>query len=288
MSSDELKYSIPAFPRTRGSTTEPNTSDELSRDICAFARLIPINSYARLATQMTVNHASDYHRGFLKEHVFDNRLVLSFELSLSNLPELSHIGWRIGRGRSFVTPKFRRGLLLFMEDDPPRSEAEDPVAGIHARFNWVKGGAGFFLIADNKRGKRAMLNGEFLIADQRLIQPRNSIMIDECLFTLEYVFRTPEEEEHFHPELTRFFRDVHRENNPMILSTANKDDLRFHGWIFQRPISRGAFGTVYIIVNSRTGNPAAAKRILKSMRNETAVDREISMATRVAELHHVS
>jgi hypothetical protein len=34
------------------------------------------------------------------------------------------------------------------------------IAGIHARFSWLKGAGGFFLIADNKRRKKVMMNGE--------------------------------------------------------------------------------------------------------------------------------
>lgn len=113
-------------------------------------------------------------------------------------------------------------------------------------------------------------------------------MIGECIFTLRYANRTSEEDDQFQVELTQFFRKFHQEENPIILPTPNENDSRFGDWIFQYPISRGAFGVVYMVINSRTGKPAAAKRILKSKKNALNVHREIKMAKRISEFTHVS
>jgi hypothetical protein len=113
-------------------------------------------------------------------------------------------------------------------------------------------------------------------------------MIGECIFTLRYVSRTSEEDDQFQVELTQIFRVLHQEEKPLILPTPNENDSRFGDWIFQHPISRGAFGIVYMVIHSRTGQPAAAKRIFKSKKNAFNVDRGIRMANRIFGLSHVS
>ena len=168
-----------------------------------------------------------------------------------------------------------------------RIGAADEVAGIHARFNWVKGAGGFFLIADNKRGKKVMMNGEFFSNDHRAIPYRSTIMIGECLFRLDYVKRTPEEEEQFQVELASFHRRFHHEENPLVLPTPGENDARFGEWLVQYAISRGAYGVVYMVTHARDGKPAAAKQILRSSKNRIGVDREINMVNRVKELSHV-
>jgi len=77
----------------------------------------------------------------------------------------------------------------------------------------------------------------------------------------------PEEEEQFQVELAAFFRVFHDETNPLVLPLPSDNEIRYGDWIFQSPISRGAYGVVYMVVNARTGVPAAAKRPLKSGRN---------------------
>jgi hypothetical protein len=247
-----------------------------------------MNRTARLAVDATTLSNSEYHQQFISETISDNKVTKYFNLSLDILPEFAHLGWRIGRGRGSLKNRGVDLLLCIDEDEGDRSSGEDRVAGIHARFNWVKGAGGFFLIADNKKGKKVMMDGEIFRADQRLIQPKNTIMIGECVFTLRYVNRTPDGDDQFQVELAQFFREFHRDENPLILPTPSEQDSRFGDWIFQHPISKGAYGVVYMVINARTGQPAAAKRILKSKRNEVGVDREIRMATRISEFTHVS
>lgn len=278
-----LAESPPPSPNSRGVTTEPDTPEpDISGSDCfKFARLLPMSRLACNAVDATARSGSEYHRQFIRETIIENKRVNYFSFSLSELPYFPHIGWRIGKGRDAL---MHRGvdLLLSTDDD------DDGVAGIHARFNWVKGASGFFLIADNKAGKRVTLNGERFRADQRLIIQNNMIMIGDCVFTLQYTALTPDGKEEFQTELREFFRRFHGEQYPLILPTPGDNDSRFRDWIFQQPISRGAFGVVHMVINSRTGRPAAAKRILKSKKNEYSVDREIEMARRISELTHVS
>ncbi|OKP11444.1 hypothetical protein PENSUB_2930 [Penicillium subrubescens] len=133
-----------------------------------------------------------------------------------------------------------------------------------------------------------MLEGEIYKNDQRSIQLKNSVMIGECDFTLRYFPRTPEEEEQFQVELAEFFRVFHDDANPLVLPLPSDSEMRFGHWRFQNPISRGSYGVVYMVVNARTGLPAAAKRILNSHRNAYAVDQEIEMTSRISNLAHVS
>lgn len=277
----------PPSPTSRGASTEPNTPEPLPDDDGRFAMLIPMNGIARSAVNATARLDSEYHRQFISETVSDNKIIKYFNLSLSTLPEFAQLGWRIGRGRESLKNRGVDLLLHIEEGESDRNSEDDRIAGIHARFNWVKGAGGFFLIADNKKGKKVMMDGEIFRADQRLIQRKNTIMIGECVFTLRYVERTAEEDDQFQVELTQFFREFHRDENPLILPTPNENDSRFGDWIFQHPISKGAFGVVYMVINARTGQPAAAKRILKSKRNQVGVDRELRMVKRISEFTHV-
>lgn len=228
---------------------------------------------------------SSYHRQFIKEMIFNDKRTYYFELSLAQLPEFAHLGWRIGRGRQSADK--RKPLEKYGVDLLLRASEADELAGIHARFNWVKGAGGFFIVADNKRGKKVMLSGEFFSNDRRIIPHRNNIMLGELLFSLEYVKRTPEEEEQFQFELATFYRKFHREDNPLILPTPSESDVLFGEWVVQYAISRGSFGVVYMVTHARNGKPAAAKQILKSKRNKVSVEREIKMAECISKLKHV-
>lgn len=272
--------SPPPSPNSRGVSTEPNTPEPISDT--SFAKLLPLNRLARSAIDATARKGSEYHQKFIGETVLDNKPINCFVLSLDNLPCFAHIGWRIGRGRDSLK---NRGVDLFL---CLNDQTDDGVGGIHARFNWIRGASGFFLIADNKSGKKVMMDGEIFGPDQRLVQPKNTIMIGECVFTLQYTTRDSDEEEQFQVELRQFFRRCYGEKYPLILPTPGENDSRFKDWIFQQPLSRGAFGVVHMVINSRTGRPAAAKRILKSKRNGYGVDSEIRMARRISAFTHVS
>lgn len=276
----------PPSPPSRGATTEPESPEPTLEDVGQFARLVPVNKLARSAVEATAAKATAYHQQFIDETIYDDKTTKYFKLSLGTLPEFAHLGWRIGKGRKSLR---NRGvdLMLSVDEGEEDSVEDDRVAGIHARFNWVRGAGGFFLIADNKKGKKVMMDGETFRTDQRLIQPKNAIMIGECVFTLQYVSRTADQEDDFQVELTDFFRHFHSELKPLILPTPNENDSRFGDWIFQHPISRGSYGVVYMVINSRTGSPAAAKRILRSRKNEYGVEQEIRMAKKISKLAHV-
>ncbi|KAL1961101.1 hypothetical protein VTO42DRAFT_3046 [Malbranchea cinnamomea] len=279
----------PSPPPARGTTTEPNTPEPSPPTVPLglFAKLIPMNAPARAAMEATMAmkpEEAEYHQQFIREIIFNEKRTYCFELSLAQLPQFAHLGWRIGRGRHY--PDKRKTLEHYGVDLLLGAKEEDEVAGIHARFNWVKGAGGFFIIADNKRGKKVMLNGEFFSNDRRIIPHRNTIMLGECIFTLEYVKRTPEEEEQFQFELATFYRKFHREENPLILPTPSESDASFGDWVVQYAISRGSFGVVYMVTHARSGRPAAAKQILKSNRNKVSVEREIKMAERISRLNH--
>ncbi|KAJ6035963.1 hypothetical protein N7540_000242, partial [Penicillium herquei] len=126
--------SPPPLPNSRGVSTEPNTP-EPSNDT-SFTKLLPLNRLARLAIDTTTRI------------IFDNKPTNCFVLSLHNLPHFPHIGWRIGQGRESL--KYR-GVDFHL---CLNNQKDTGVAGLHARFNWVKGASGFFLIADNKAGKK--------------------------------------------------------------------------------------------------------------------------------------
>ncbi len=132
-----------------------------------------------------------------------------------------------------------------------------------------------------------MMNGEFFCNDLRTIPYQNAITIGECLFTLQYVDRSPEEDEQFQVELKAFFRKFHNDENPIVLPTPSEHNATFGEWTVNYAISRGTFGIVYMVTHRKSGIPAAAKQILMSGQNRVSVEREVKMAYRISKLKHV-
>lgn len=95
------------------------------------------------------------------------------------------------------------------------------------------------------------MDGEIFAADQRLNQPKNTVMIGECAFTLRYVGRTPEKNDQFQVELAQVFREFHRDHKQLNLPTPNENLLDFAIGSFNIGISKGASGTVYMVINVR-------------------------------------
>ena len=244
-----------------------------------FANLIPLNKPACRAVQATLDDPyAAHHRRFIDRHDGEGA-GHCFALSLGQLPELPRRGWRIGRGRSRLP---RRGVDLLLGG---AAGDEDGVRGVHARLGWRSGAAGFF-VAPEGRGGCVLLNGETVRGEHRIVPRGNTIGVGECLFRLEYVGMAPREEETFQVQLRAYVREFCGDENPFILPTPKEHDASFGEWNVQWAISRGAFGTVYMVVHSRSGQPAAAKHLLKTNRNGSAVDREIRMATRISQLSH--
>lgn len=267
---------------SRCSTTEPNTPIPESAFDCHFANLVPLNRCAKSALKATLaNEPTDYHRQFIKDCDINGQPGHCFALSLTQLPEYPQLGWRIGKGRSKLH-NYGVDFLLTMQDD------EDDVAGIHARFHWRNGAGGFFVTADNKRGKVVLLNGEVLQqGDYRTIPRQNMIAIGECLFGLQFVDFGPEDEEQFQEELKEFLRNFYNDKHPFVLPTPKEHDVSFGEWQVQWAMSQGGFSTVYMVIHSRDGRPAAAKHLLKTGRNSQGFQMEIEMATRISQLSHV-
>jgi hypothetical protein len=246
-----------------------------------FANLIPLNKPAKRAIQATLDDKSATHaHQYIARHGADH----CFALSLGQLPEFPRLGWRIGRGRRKLP---RRGVDLLLRTAGGGND-DDGVAGVHATLSWRSRAAGFFVTAEGRRGATLLLNGEAVARGEHRIVPRgNTIGVGECLFRLEYVGMAPREEETFQVQLRAYVREFCGDENPFILPTPKEHDASFGEWNVQWAISRGAFGTVYMVVHSRSGQPAAAKHLLKTNRNGSAVDREIRMATRISQFSHV-
>ena len=262
--------------------------DTLTGDLVddgVFAILEPQNRLAKLAFHRVASrcHEDDlqHHKQFI--HLRDSTDGIytgHYVLSLGCLPEYAPLGWRIGRGR----PKERNlGVDILLG---PTGE-EDEVAGLHARFSWVKGGGGFFLIADNARGKPVILNGEILSNEQRMIPFRNTIAIGECYFSAKFVQRTLEQDEQFQVELVAFYSKVLQENAPLVLPTPSEREVRLGNWIYRNTLAKGTFGIVSIVSHVHTGKPAAAKELLRTPYNIEMVNREVRMAEQLSKLKHV-
>lgn len=253
-----------------------------------FARLVPQNKYARDAfDRLAQSSRARDHPAYLHHKQFvhvDERKDIdpldredSFVFSLGLLPEFPALGWRIGKGRA-NRPNLSVDIRI------PDGEG---MAGVHARFCWVKGGGGFFLIADNLRMVPVILNGELLRRTQRLIPYRNSISLGECNFSLKFEERTPALEEQFQVELSAFYLKVLRENTPLLLPTPSGNEVTIGNWIVRNPIASGSYGRVSVVSHMQTGQPAAAKELWRTPRNQFSVDREISIAKHLQSHKHV-
>jgi hypothetical protein len=254
-----------------------------------FAYMVPINRLAKESLQRlaieTEREDTKYHRGFLEPPPDELKIppgTHCFILSLDLLPELPSIGWRIGRGRKRLK-SLGVDLLLPTEDD-----TGDDIAGLHARLSWLRGGGGFFLIADNQRGLTVNLNGEELSYSQRLIPYQNAIGIGQLFFSIKFLERTPAQEEEFQSQLLLMYSAVLRENTPFIMPTPSRNETRIGDWIVRAPLGKGSFGHVSSVTNVRTGQLAAAKEIWRTPKNSWSVDREVSICYRLKSITHVS
>ncbi|KAG9237244.1 kinase-like domain-containing protein [Amylocarpus encephaloides] len=252
-----------------------------------FARLVPQNRNAREAFQRSVQIAREgafqHHAQFIHAEERDNADPLEredyFVFSLGLLPEFPALGWRIGKGRS---NKPNHSVDILVHDG-------EGVAGVHARFCWVKGGGGFFLVADNLRDVPVMLNGETLkrnALSMRLIPFRNSISIGECNFSVQFQERSSSQEEQFQVELSAFYAKVMRENAPLLLPTPSGHETTIGNWIVRNPLASGSYGRVSLVSHMHTGQPAAAKELWRTERNRNSVDREVYIAKHLGKYKH--
>jgi hypothetical protein len=270
--------------QVNGSRNEEAAAKQLEKE-GTFARLVPQNKYARDAFQRLL-HARDgpaqqHHKQFV--HV-DTRKEIDpleredcFIFSLGLLPEFPALGWRIGKGRP---NRPNQSVDIRIHDG-------EGMAGVHARFCWVKGGGGFFLIADNLREIPVILNGELLRRTQRLIPYRNSISLGECNFSLQFQERSAAQEEQFQVELSAFYLRVMRENAPLLLPTPSGHEVTIGNWIVRNPIASGSYGRVSVVSHMHTGQPAAAKELWRTQRNRFSVDREVYIAKYLQDYKHV-
>ncbi|KAF2671521.1 kinase-like protein [Microthyrium microscopicum] len=243
-----------------------------------FANLVPLNKFAKNAIASTLaNDQLEFHHKFITKY---GRYGIDhcFALSLLQLPEFPHLGWRIGRGRKRL-PNNGVDILL-------TTNADENVAGIHARLGWRQSSGGFFVISTHRQGRTVLLNGEALNGEYRLVPRKNMITFGECLFRLEYIDMSPKNEIQFQVELRTYMQMYCDDENPFVIPTPKEHDAAFGKWTVQWAISRGAFGTVYMVIHSDSGEPAAAKHLLKTNRNQIAVDREIQMARLISRFPH--
>lgn len=254
-----------------------------------FGHVVPLNKLAkeslrRLASE-TERKDTEYHRKFLEVTAEDTQVLqptYSFVLSLDCLPELPGIGWRIGRGRK----KLRNlGVDLLL----PTDDGDDQdIAGLHCRLSWVKGGGGFFLVADNQRGMTVNLNGETLSYSQRLIPYNNTIGVGQYYFSIKFLERNPAEEEEFQSQLLLMYSAVLRESAPMIMPTPSRNEMRIGEWVVRKPIARGSFGHVSSVTHAHTGKLAAAKELWRTPQNSWSIDREVAVCKALMQMTCVS
>src|SRR5438045_5003465 len=152
-----------------------------------------MNVILMITWQVIVNHQlasktkhedTKYHQDFLEKPPDELQVhaeMHCFILLLDHLPESPSIGWHIRRSR-WKLKNLGIDLLLPTEDDK-----DSDIAGLHMRLSWLKGGGGFFLIAENQRGMTVNLNGEELSYLQRLIPYNNAIMICQYMFSIKFL-----------------------------------------------------------------------------------------------------
>jgi hypothetical protein len=276
---------VPNSPET-GTFHIKEVEETDTENVGLIGELQPLNrdakdAFHRLAYRRNVEFY-EYHCNFIRVDSSEaSKLVGCFVFSLSNLPEFASLGWRIGRGRKNLR-NLCVDILLMVE-----GEGSGDIAGVHARFAWVKGGGGFFLIADNMRGKTVTLNGEVLSNEQRLIPYRNTIGIGECYFTLKFPTRTTAQDEQFQTELAAFYSHVLRDSVPLVVPTPSEHEVMMGDWVVRNAIAKGTFGHVYAVTHARTGKAAAAKELWRTKHNSRKVDEEVNMAKYLMDIKHV-
>lgn len=247
-----------------------------------FAKLIPLNRYAKEAFQRLVTQGTDYHKQFARfderPDVPDSKREHYFALSLDLLPDFPPLGWRLGKGRN-GQPNQGVDILI---------DGGEDVAGCHVRFAWIHGGGGFFVFADNLNGREIRLNGEVLQRTQRMIPFRNCLSIGECEFTVRFAERDQDQEDQFQVELASFYREVLRGEVPIILPTPSGHEVVVGDWVTRSPISSGANGRVSLVTHSTSGAPAAAKELWLTKRNRVGIECEVSIARKLKNWKHVS
>lgn len=272
---------------TASSIVAPPLPSDSADDLIShglFAKLVPQNRSAREAFTLLAQSSDGsyrHHRQFIR---VDSRTGIDpserkdcFIFSLGLLPEFPSLGWRLGRGRN-------RGSNRAVDILLPEG---DGVAGVHGRFCWIRGSGGFFIVADNLRGQAVLLNGERLQQSQRLIPFRNQIAFGECLLSVQFETRSPQQEEQFQVELSAFYSRVLQDAAPFVLPTPSEFETRVGNWIVRNPISSGSFGRVSVVTHAQTGTPAAMKELWKTPRNSISVNREVNMAEMLKELKHI-
>jgi hypothetical protein len=278
----ECSTEIPTAPNSPKNNCDDN--EELSKiaieDVGIIGELLPLSreakdAFRRLECQRD-NPAFEHHRQFVRVNSLGE---VHITFSLSELPATSALGWIIGRGR-----KDCKNLGV---DIPLLVDDNGEIAGRHARFTWMEGGGGFFIAADNPRGKTVTLNGEQLCREQRLIPYRNMISMGDCFFTIKFPTRTTEQETQFQIELAGFYRIVLRDSAPLLAPTPSEHQAMIGEWVVRNAISKGAFGHVYAVTHVRTGRAAAAKEIWRTPQNSAWVDEEVAMAELLIEIKHV-
>lgn len=246
-----------------------------------IGELVPFNQDAKEAVRRLALEADseihEHHLSFVQSDSEGFRFVFS----LGNLPQHAPRGWRVGRGRENL-PKMGVDILLLVLGRRAQS-----VGGLHARFAWIKGGGGFFLIADNSRGLQVSLNGEILKNCQRLIPFQNMIGIGEYFFTFKFMQRTPKQEEEFQRNLKGFYSLVLEDKIPHIAPTPSEHEQQIGQWVVRFAISKGSFGHVYAVSSSNTGEYAAAKELWKTQRNERKVEEEVKISRLLVGVKHV-
>jgi hypothetical protein len=274
---------VPNSPETRTLYDKREVEEDIV-DVGLIGELHPFNRAAKDAFhRLAARRHEDFyahHCNFIRvDSIEDSKLVGCFVLSLGNLPEFASLGWRIGRGRRNLK-NVGVDILLLVGDT-------NDIAGIHARFAWVKGGGGFFLFADNIRGKTVTLNGEVLSREQRLIPYRNTIGIGECFFTLKFPTRTVEQDEQFQIELATFYSQVLSDSVPLVTPTPCEHEVMMGDWVVRNAIAKGSFGHVYAVTHTHTGKSAAAKELWRTPGNSRKVDEEVIMAKHLLGIKHV-
>jgi hypothetical protein len=243
-----------------------------------FASFIPLNDLAEEALRSTRdNDLLDYHSQFIGETICSSEKNLHFILSLNQLPEYPHLGWRIGSGRNGLP---NQGVDLLLAQGRTHG-----VTGIHARLLWRKDAAGFFLEALPK--KMVLLNGEKLKDSYSVIPRKNMIAIGNCMFKVVYIELSSEDAEQYQTALRNFMEVYFMDKNSIIVPTPAENESSFGNWNIHYALGKGSFGSVFMVTHRTSGRPAAAKCLLKTKTSENAVGRELVMAKRIHNLPHV-
>lgn len=207
--------------------------------------------------------------------------ILSF--NQGRLPELPHLGWRVGRGSSKL-PSTRGVDLLLARPGDIQSKS---LANTHIMFRFNRN-SGFLMLrgaspkASVKYNKSGVWETLEYLDEQLMYQVSTMIRAGVCEYELEYTIEEQHREAYFRERNT--FLEAKGESKfpePTFWRLPGDDCVSRGRYLEFQTKGSGAFGWITQGIDTKTGDPIAIKEVrVKSKRDRVDVMNEVKMGNR--------